>query len=314
MNISNTANTWLSQFKIDITSNANRVYGNGRQQLEATVSVTPNKNKPLTAEQLASITLVTFDDDGVYRELGGALHASPERNPLYEYFAASGNAPSNLELGSNVRRKRFYISSSRRGGSLDQVFARISRDENTHHVTGVDSFKTSIIIESITPVHYDENDFELSAEDELTTDTIDVDIYYLKFKNPRLRIVKARPYTEYYGEPWNDYYNADAHYRYCYATRTGAEHAIIASWRTHYAFEVGPRRPFTLWNNTVFLNRIPGQMNFVRTITHERAYTLRPQGESQRSIWGLFDQYGNERKIEVTQTDDGNRIGFKRFD
>jgi hypothetical protein len=55
-------------------------------------------------------------------------------------------------------------------------------------------------------------------------------------------------------------------------------------------------------------------MNFVRTLTRTTTHSPQPQKESERSVWGLFDQYGNERKIEVLPIDEGNRIGFKRYD
>ncbi|HEY0288124.1 MAG TPA: hypothetical protein VGC62_14100 [Pseudomonas sp.] len=313
MNISNTANTWLSQFKVEITSSANMVFGNGRQQLEATVIVAPRNHGTITDKQLASIALVTLDDDGVYRELTGGLKASLNRDPLYQYFADTGSAPSNLEIRGPVRRKRFYISSSRTGGSLDRVYARISKDESTYHVTDGGAFNSSIIIESITPRRYDENDFELSAVNELSTDRVDMDLYYLKFKNPQYQIVKSTPYTEYYSEPYDSFYNDDWYYRYCYETRSDAGQNVIASWYTHYAFEVGPKRAFTAGTNSITLNRRAGQMNLVRATTHEVSYN-RPQNESERSVWGVIDQYGNERKIEFIQTDEGNRIGFKRFD
>lgn len=313
MNISNTANTWLSRFKIDITSSANRVFGNGRQQLEATVTLAPRSAATITDAQLASITLVTLDDDGVYRELSGPLKASSERDAAYDYYADTGGAPGNLETKGPIRRKRFYISSSRSGGSSDQIYARISKDGNTHYVTDGGSFNSSITVESITPLRYDESDFELNAEDALTTGNTDIDLYFFKFKNPKLRIVKSTPHNEYYSESWNDFHNEDWYYRHCHATRTGENFNLIATWRTHYAFEIGPKRKVTIGGNSVTLNHRAGQMNLLRTVTDEITYN-RPQDESERSIWSVFDQYGNERQIEFTQTDDGNRIGFKRFD
>lgn len=313
MNISNTANTWLSRFKIDITSSTNKVFGNGRQQLEATVTVAPRNGGMITDAQLASIALVTLDDDGAYRELNGPLKASSVRDTVYEYYADTGSAPSNLVLKGPVRRKRFYISSSRSGGSIDQIYARISKDDNTHYVTDGGSFNSSITVESITPLRYDQSDFELNAEDALTTSVTDIDIYFFKFKNPKLRIVKSTPHNEYYSEYWNDFHNEDWYYRHCHATRTGENFNLIATWRTHYAFEIGPKRNVTIGRNTITLNHRAGQMNLLRTVTDERIYNG-PEDELERSIWSVFDQYGNERRVEFTQTEDGNRIGFKRFD
>lgn len=306
MNISSTANTWLSQFKIDITSSTNKVFGNGRQQLEATVTVAGRKDGIISDEQLASISLVTLDDDGVYRELDGPLKASSVRDAAFEYYADTGTIPSNLELRGPVRRRRFYISSSRSGGSLDRLYARISKDDNTHYVTDAGSFNSSITVESITPLRYDEDDFEMSRGDEISTEALDLDIYYLKFKNPKLRIVKSTPHDVAY--------NHNPHYRYCFKTTVKRDYDKVASLLTHYAFKVGPERTFTVAGSTVTLNRRPGCMNIIRTITHQIYLQSLPKNEVKPSRWWIFDQYGNERKIEITQTDNGNRIGFKRFD
>jgi len=308
MNISDQANKWLSQFKIELTSSSNKVFGNRRQQLEATVSVSPRTNAIITDEQLASIALVTLDDDGVYRELNGALQASETRNTLFEYFGDTGSAPSNLEIRGPVRRKRFYISSSRSGGSLDKIYARISMDADNHYVTDIGAFKSSIIVESITPLRYEIEDFELSAEDTARTERVDIDVYYLKFKNPRLRIVKSTPHDVAY--------NDTPHFQFCFNTYNygyGVDNNI-ASYYTHYAFEVGRERAFTVADTTVILNKRHGCMNFVRTITHTSFIRVPPRNILKPSRWWIVDQYGNDRKIEITQAVEGNRIDFKRFD
>lgn len=121
MDISTNTSAWLNHFNIKITSNSHRLYSNGRQQIEVTVAVAPAPNNTLTAEQLDSIALVTLDDDGVYRELTGELKVSTTRDPQFDYFAASSGAPQNLEPSGTTTHKRFYITSTRIGGSLDKV-------------------------------------------------------------------------------------------------------------------------------------------------------------------------------------------------
>ncbi|KPW57274.1 Uncharacterized protein ALO80_00590 [Pseudomonas caricapapayae] len=340
MNISNTANTWLSQFKIEVTSNANRVFGNGRQQLEATVSVSPRGNGTITTEQLNSITLVTLDDDGVYRELTHELRVSRTRDTLFDYYAASGSAPlAHLELKGAVLRQRFYISSSRVGGSLDRVYARISKNADTHHVTDGGAFNSSIIIESLTPLRYEHEDFVLTREDTVSKHDTDIDIYYLTFKAPGRRIIKSIPYDPVWSgiDVWSTQAGRrrksrwpsaaqvspsggeqtprhHSYYSDCYSRQTSVTGTDYRFYYIHYAIEMGTALTLRIKDSTITVNNKPGHMNFVRAKTYYGPFENPPNEYRQQSRWGLLDPYGNETRIELTQGDSGNTIAFKRYD
>lgn len=305
MNISTNTGTWLNRFKVEITSSSNRLYGNGRQQIEVTVVVAPALGKNVTTEQLNSITLVTLDDDGVYRELQGQLTVSSTRNPMFDYFAATGGAPANLELNGTAKRKRFYVSSTRVGGSLTRIYARISKDANTHYVTDAGSFHSAITIETLAPLRLEESDFSLSVKREFTSDDVQIDLYSLRFKAPQLRIV-ASVMHDAFGD-------GGYHYRSAYRSEVDTyTEDYIHYYNTHYAFSVGPPVEFDVAGQTVRINQVPGQMNFVRTSTTESS-PRRATDDWETSLWGLLDQYGNEHKIEVTDEDNGHKIGFERF-
>lgn len=306
MDVSNNANTWLNQFKVEVTSNASRVFGNGRQQLEATVSVSARSNHTISREQLDSITLVTLDDDGVYRELQGKLQVAASKNPLFDYYGATGSSPANIELGgSGVRRKRLYVSSTRVGGSLDRIYARISKDAATHYVTDGGPFNSLITVETLAPLRHVDSDLSMSAENVFKSDDLEVDRFSLRFKSSKLRIVAA---TRYDGFPDGGY-----HYRSVYDSRWDPfSENTFHFYNTHYAFNVGPKLEIDIEGQTVEINHRPGEMNFVRTSTV--VWSDRPPVDDwETSSWGLLDQYGNEHKIELTDEDNGRRIGFKNL-
>lgn len=62
-------NQWLTRFRLDITSSSNRLYANGRQQVEVTVTLEPRKGETLSEESLNSLSLVLIDEDGEPRLL-----------------------------------------------------------------------------------------------------------------------------------------------------------------------------------------------------------------------------------------------------
>ena len=163
MNPANDTN-WITKFNIHVSSNSNKVFGNGRHQLEVSVTVTPKAGVDITDEQLDSIRLVTLDDNGAYQELSGELHMSTERDTRFEYYADTGAPPAPL-IAANTLRRKFYVSSTRSGGTLDVVYAAITKDEATHYVSHTSKFNTSVTLETLTPLRLNRDDFAFDAED-----------------------------------------------------------------------------------------------------------------------------------------------------
>lgn len=306
---------WITKFNISITSNSNRVFANGRHQLEVSVSVSPKSGQEISAEQMESLHLVTLDDDGVYRKLSGELDASERRDKRFEYYADTGSAPNNLQLESSSRRKRFYISSTRPGGSRDIVYAAISKDADTQYVSHTSRFNSAVTVESLTPLRMTRDDFIFDGEDRqwetLDSLTVDYDVYHLSFRSSRLKIVESIAYG--------------AKEEVCYAQNnidiTPGYYFFYVSFENatfryqnhfHYAIKVGPEKEFRWRDTPIKVNNRSGVMNFVRVKVTGDDFSNVPYSTPSR--WGLLDQYGNEHKIEMTQESDGNIPNFIMFD
>lgn len=303
---------WITRFSLSTTSNSNKVFSNGRQQIEISVSVTPKRGEIITEEQLDSIRLVTLDDDGNYQELTGELQTSAERNSTFEYYGSSGSAPSYLQLATSSRRKRIYVSSTRPGGSVDTIFATIRKDEHTYYASQTSLFNSFAIVESIAPTRMGRHEFDFERMDgpseQLGTEHTDIDIYHLAFRNPRLKIVESITYGAAEHDP---YYQENITIAPGGATPGGHAPAVNRCY-AHVAYKVGREFEFRHKTMSVKINERQGVMDFLRlsfkvTGSELAAYT-RP------SRWGLLDQYGNEQKIEMTQTDSGNTMNFKMYD
>ena len=294
---------WLTRFKINITSNSNKIFGNGRHQLEVSVSLTPKAGNEVTEEQLDTIRLVTLDDDGVYQPLSGELQVTNERDTRFEYYADTGSAPSPL-LEAPSRRRRFYVSSTRPGGSLDVIYAAISKDEDTHYVSHTSVFNASETVETLTPLRLNRDDFTLLVEDnhehKIGATRWDYDIYQLFLKSRHLRIVQSIPYGAKSGQPY---------YQKIEEEEDGwfLDGETVWSW-THVAYEVSNIKTFRVPHVTLSVNRHPGSLLCIRIKT-EGTVNL-SGGRNTSSVWGLIDQYGNEHKVEMTQTSNGNLIDF----
>lgn len=294
---------WISKLQLHITSNSNKIFGNGRQQLEVSVSVTPKSGVEFTQEQLDSIRLMTLDDDGNHQALGGELQVSTDRDTRFEYYADTGSAPSAL-LESNIRRRRFYVSSTRTGGSLDVIYAAITKDEDNEYVSSNPSYFSSQTIETLTPLRLIRDDFTWLVEDnfvqEIGDTKWDYDVYQLFLRGRSLRLVESIPYGPRSGE---------GYYQKIVEEEDGwlADGEMVWSW-THYAYEISDKRRFKVKKATLSVERRPASMVFIRIKT---AGSVNLSGVTNRSShWGLIDQYGNEHKIEMTQESNGNLINF----
>lgn len=297
---------WITKFGIHVTSNSNKVFGNGRHQLEVSVTVTPKPGVDITEEQLDSIRLVTLDDNGAYQELSGELRMSTERDTRFEYYADTGAAPAPL-LEANARRRKFYVSSSRSGGTLDVIYAAISKDETTHYVSHTSKFNTSATLETLTPLRLTRDDFAFDDEDNhfQTVDATEwnYDVYQLFIKSRTLKLVDAISYGATSGE---------AYFQNVIEEESGWDFEglapDIAKSFTHIGYGVSDQREFPVPNATLSVNRYPNSMLFIRIFTYG---TVSLGGTTTIDArWGLLDQYGNEHKIKMTQRNDGQYIDF----
>lgn len=322
---------WLSKFKIDVTSNSNKLYNNGAQQVKVTVSLTPVKGQEITDEQMDSLWIFLIKDGSDYRDLGrdfvlypkhsdrGINSRSPEDNfkvslektAELEYYAASGFAPHNL-LESAPRSRDFYISTLAHGGERYKIYAGITKEEGVEYATCTSRFNSHIELETISSPRRRRSDFTLErvhafvgATDDGET-KVDIDVYYLQFAERTLRIVGATPLN---GDDEYFYYEDSEAY---YPFRSWVLSTYFET-QYHFGFRPGAARDFHYKNISVAINDRPGAMNFLRLELIGPLGALRSPTHGP-SRWAIFDQYGNPYGIEMTQKNSGNEIDFRMFD
>ncbi|MFJ3466785.1 hypothetical protein [Pseudomonas sp. NPDC090201] len=312
---------WLSRLNINITSNSNRIFNNGNNQLQVSVGLTPRKGESITKEQLNSVRLVTLDDDGQYRELSGEYRVSRKRDERFEYYADTGMAPSRL-LESTACSRKFYVSSTASGGSIKTLYAAVTRDEDSHYVSHTSVFNSSVKVETITSPNRQRSDFKLERVDALmdtVTDVVehdrkswkvktavDIDLYHLEFKNPAFRIV-----------------DADAAFQDgLAATFLGERDDGEVFWGNNFAspsvemnlhYLVDPLsqvQAFGYRHLSVPINTRAGAMNFIRL--QLRGIDPKPEaGPPAPGSFAVLDQYGNKYKIKMTIEGAGNFMDFR---
>lgn len=316
---------WLSRLNINISSNSNRIFNNGYQQLEISVGLTPRNGEVITDDQLNSVRLVTLEDDGTYQELSGEYRYFLERDKRFDYYADTGSPPAPL-LESTTLRKRFYVSSTASGGSLKVIYAAITKSPDEHYVSHTSTFNSSVTIETVTRLRRQRSDFKLEAVDLLedqVTDTyryrgssyegptaVDVDVYFLEFKNPAFRIVDVdAQFSSGYG-----CFYADSADDTRWTEEIGWHLPRIRKIYAH--FLIDPRAADTTFNFRHIsepMNTREGALNLVRLKLRGAGAALDETYQAP-DVFYVFDQYGNESEIEMTQKADGNLIDFKMYD
>lgn len=324
---------WLSKFKIDVTSNSNKLYNNGNQQVKVTVSLTPIKGQEITNQQMDSIWIFLIKDGSDYRDLGGGFgqgagrsewannnNAEPEdffrvslkKNTQFEYYAASGFAPHNL-LESAARSRDFYISTLAHGGERYKIYAAIMKEEGVQYATSTSRFNSHVELETVSSPRRRRTDFTLervhafegSTDNEKTA--VDIDVYYLQFAERTLRVSHAVPLdgdqSTYYYEDWK---SADPLF-----SLSGIHYNET---QFHYGFKPGAARDFSYQNVSVAINSRPGAMSFLRMELIGPAGLAPDAPAYGPKRWIVFDQYGNWHGIEMTQKNSGNEIDFIMHD
>jgi hypothetical protein len=312
---------WLSRLNINITSNSNRIFNNGNNQLQVSVGLTPRKGESITKEQLNSVRLVTLDDDGQYRELSGEYRVSRKRDERFEYYADTGMAPSRL-LESTACSRKFYVSSTASGGSIKTLYAAVTRDEDSHYVSHTSVFNSSVNVETITSLNRQRSDFKLERADALkdtvkdlydfygkswkVDTTVDLVLYHLSFHNPAYRIVDADAEfvdgsAVYY---WNRRGDGEVRHGDHFASP-------LDEINVHMVFKPDPAvQEFRYRHINIPVNTRRGVMNFVR-LQLRGAAPLPDRGPQSSGTFALFDQYGNKHTLKMTAEGKGSLIDFR---
>jgi hypothetical protein len=314
MNNTSKANQWLRRFELNITSNSRRVYANGRQQVEVTVTLEPRTGQTISQQSLDSLALVQIDDEGNPRTLDHPyLYAHQQRDERFIYHHASGHAPSALTASSpTTLRRRFYVTSKCPGGTLSQIYAAIQMDEEHVFVTDTGPFQSSVIIESLAPPPAHQGLFHLNAESPLKykrsnlnywDDELEETVSYFGFSDPKDVMVESQALATPSAVP---VYEAN-----------GWDHALISfeltnDYSYHRSVTVhGTGQPFELRSpdsGRVHRDR-PGHMLIHQ---HARRFYNAHYNDAytKPSVWSVMDQHGNAYEVEFLVAEVGKHLSF----
>jgi hypothetical protein len=313
MELANDTN-WITKFDLQVTPSSNRIFANGRHQLEISVGVKLKDGHTLSDDQLDSLELVVLHDNGEYVSLnGGNYKVARKRDSRFEYYGDTGSAPGHLTPPPVTVHKRFYVSSTASGGTRQSVYALIKKDEKTYYVSATSRFNTYALIESITPLRKGQAEFSLERVhdqefDAPTTDgssnTLWVDFYYLTFKNVDFRVADViqhglSPFPRYF----SDAVRLDN-------VGQGPLHPGSPQYESNIHFAFNSRvSEYTVVDTPIKIKHRKSAMTFMRVeVIGAKPYKWKNSGSP---LWSVFDQYGNAYKIEALQINAGNAIDFK---
>ncbi|MGG5290654.1 hypothetical protein [Pseudomonas shirazensis] len=302
------ATQWLSRFRVDITSNSNRVFANGRQQLQVTVTLAARDGKAISEAQLDSIYLFEIDQDGQYQRLDNDLLAERERDFRFDYHAASGGVVQPLPDANNrTRRRTFYVSSICPGGSLHTVYAGIQYDADAQFATDTAPFKSSVVIESIAPPVAHRSLFQLSLEPKRAykkssanywDDEIEEQIGFFGFSDPQRKIVATVAHGISSGIRFYERNNFDEALISFELTNHYSQTCFICAYQPDHPAEDLPA--------------IPRAHQMLLHLFHRRFYS-RHWNDSwvELSAWTLIDQHGNAYTVHFLPGESGRSVDFR---
>lgn len=313
MNHTQQANQWLRRFRLDITSSSNRLYANGHQQVEVTITLEPRDGQTITEEQLSTLQLILIDDEGGIRDLDGALLAHSERDPRFDYHAATSVPGALVHSSARAIRKRFHVSSTLPGGSLSTIHAGIWFDASTSFETNVAPFRSSVVIESVAPPTAHETLFQLVEQDKVSykadngnywNDEIEEEVAYFGLRDPNNRIVESHPHDTPSAEPFYVRNNWDHALISFELTNDYSQHCRVA------AYAVG--EPFTLQlpDSSQVLTQRPHHMTLYRHFSRFYRRWFNDLSEAP-SLWTVVDRHGNAYGIEFFTTEAGKTLRFR---
>lgn len=317
MNHTQQANQWLRRFRLDITSNSNRLYANGRQQVEVTITIEPREGQEITEQQLSTLQLVLIDDDGHVRDLEGDLQARHLRDSRFDYHASGATVPAALtQPSAGAMRRRFYVSSTLPGGSLSTIHAGIWRDEHTSFETNAAPFRSSVVIESVAPPSPHESRFQLAVQDKVSykldngsywNDEIEEEVAYFGFRDPNNRIVASHAQATPSAEPFYVRNNWDHALISFQLTNDYSQHCRVAAYAVDQPFSL------QLPDSSQTLTERPHHMTLYRHFSRFYRRWFNDLNEST-SLWTVLDRHGNAYTVEFLAGTGGNALSFRLSD
>lgn len=284
-----------------------RVYANGRQQIPFQVEVLAVKNGKrvtLTDSQLKRITLVAYDTGASLR---AGVTVSSEKSPQYEYdwplysiepFGGTAQPPRPAPPAEG-QVQLLWVSCSSPGEF--KVAAKITSPSGKTFTTNARSasggkFDSWMNILTQPAIVYLWDALVMDdREDVITSADLDVDMYYIKFRDQKRRIVDSIHHIHaadscFYSWPQPGWPRMSS-----IAFRTGEPRSVVfqSGVSSSCKLEVNARR---------------GQANAAR-ITHRSGQTIKQAAESGNVTY--IDQYGNTVPAVIAVSADGNRLSLQ---
>ncbi|MDF0731059.1 hypothetical protein P0Y43_10020 [Pseudomonas entomophila] len=133
------ASPWLDEFSIFLTSRSDRVYNNGRQQIEVTLLVVPAEGQTLTDAQYDSIGLAYQTAHGAWVDLNETVEDTQwfyqtAHDDRYDYYPSIVNMAVPVEVPGETGRarlKRLYVHSSAAAGASITLRGTLMRTPDT---------------------------------------------------------------------------------------------------------------------------------------------------------------------------------------
>ncbi|MEG1350594.1 MAG: hypothetical protein RSD49_21440 [Hafnia sp.] len=136
---------WLKEFSIKVSSGNDRVYNNGRQQIEISLTVEPQANQEISDAQFNTLKPVYLDDDGNYVAL-------PELPSDESWFYSSSENPDFDYLPSSFTPEPLNAATFNEDGSLGQLLT-LGPEGNWLYASNAESDANIKIGNAYTPIN-----------------------------------------------------------------------------------------------------------------------------------------------------------------
>lgn len=285
------------------------VYANGRQQVPIQINIEARDEDGVIVDVNHAglyLYLCKYDDIDVFpTELGRTATEDPRFvydgtvQSISAGAEATGASPVAFEEAERVQHVKQFVSANKVGTYKLAVRCR-NKDKvlfatNTPNPSS-GKFDSWLLIDAREPVAIPVKDFGINRENAYSSSMWDVDLYYIYFTSPNLRIVDSVKYG-WSGEglphySWTKSGKQVHHVTYRVGERRGVANRSCKEHSSYVSFYVNSR---------------PGQA------TAARITDRRPCGNyhSDACVMGYINQYGNESKVMIKGASDGNTLYLK---
>ncbi|WP_314104575.1 hypothetical protein [uncultured Stenotrophomonas sp.] len=285
------------------------VYANGRQQVPIQINVEARDEDGVIVDVNHAglyLYLCKYDDIDVFpTELGRT--ATEDRRFVYDGTVQSASTGVEASAGmvgafeedERVQYVRQFVTAKKVG--TYKLAVRCRSPDKVIFVTNTPNppegkFDSWLLIDAREPVPIRWEEFGMSREDAYNNSKWDLDLYYIYFKDANLRIVDSVSY----GFPVNDMPH--------YSWNKGGKQIHHVTYRANERRMVRHRScadPSNYLN--FYVNSRAGQA------TAARVTDTRPCGSfhSDPRVMGYIDQYGNESKVMIKGSSNGNTLHLR---